>query len=47
MTRLAPTEMSLWLQQYKDSHTDLLDQDPQFRQWLDEEYLPIGGGWQY
>jgi hypothetical protein len=39
--------MSLWLEQYKESHADLLEQDPQFRLWLDDEYVPIGGGWQY
>jgi hypothetical protein len=37
----------LWLQDYKESHRDLLASDPDFARWLDEEYLPIAGGWMY
>jgi hypothetical protein len=47
MSRLASPEVHRWLQEYRDTHADLLDQDPEFQRWLDEEYVPIGGGWQY
>jgi hypothetical protein len=32
---------------YKLRHRDLLDQDPAFARWLEEEYVPIAGGWMY
>jgi hypothetical protein len=36
-----------WLASYKDANRDLLINDPEFAHWLDEEYVPIAGGWQY
>jgi hypothetical protein len=36
-----------WLERYKASHQQLLDADPDFARWLEEEYLPIAGGWMY
>jgi len=40
-------EINRWLEDYKNSNAALLDSNPEFRRWLDEEYVPIGGGWQY
>jgi hypothetical protein len=36
-----------WLAGYKDAHRDLLIDDSEFARWLDEEYIPLAGGWQY
>ena len=36
-----------WLEEYKHANVGLLQADPQFRQWLDEEYVPLQGAWQY
>lgn len=36
-----------WLASYKDASRDLLRSDPEFAHWLDTEYVPIAGGWQY
>jgi hypothetical protein len=43
------SEMSLdrWLASYKDTYRNLLINDPEFARWLDKEYVPIAGGWQY
>lgn len=35
-----------WLERYKSKNPHLLD-DPEFANWLEEEYVPIAGGWQY
>ena len=32
---------------YKLRHQELLAADPDFREWLEKEYVPITGGWQY
>jgi hypothetical protein len=32
---------------YKRSHHELLANNPDFREWLENEYVPIVGGWQY
>jgi len=32
---------------YKLAHQELLADDPDFREWLEKEYVPIAGGWQY
>lgn len=32
---------------YKHSHQELLAGNPDFREWLEKEYVPIAGGWQY
>jgi hypothetical protein len=32
---------------YKLSHQELLAENPDFREWLEREYKPIAGGWQY
>jgi|GEM_PF-6540925 len=36
-----------WLASYKDASRDLLLSDPEFAHWLDQDYVPIAGGWQY
>ena len=38
---------SAWLERYKQAHAALLDRDPAFGRWLDEEYVPLAGGWHY
>ncbi len=32
---------------YKLTHSQLLADNPDFREWLENEYVPIAGGWQY
>ena len=32
---------------YKDVHAETLIQDPEFARWLENEYVPIAGAWQY
>jgi len=32
---------------YKFTHQELLSANPDFRGWLEKEYVPITGGWQY
>lgn len=32
---------------YKASQRGLLDADPEFAAWLETEYVPIAGAWQY
>ena len=32
---------------YKFTHPELLAANPDFRDWLENEYVPIVGGWQY
>jgi hypothetical protein len=36
-----------WIESYKAANAAVLDADPEFRQWLEEDYSPIWGGWQY
>ena len=36
-----------WLSAYKAANADRLSSDPEFAHWLDTEYVPIAGGWQY
>jgi hypothetical protein len=36
-----------WLEQYKRDHAGLIQRDPTFGQWLEEEYVPLVGGWLY
>jgi hypothetical protein len=39
--------ISSWLENYKQGHAALLHKDPEFARWLDEEYRPLAGRWQY
>jgi hypothetical protein len=36
-----------WLEVYRASQRELLGSDPDFARWLDEEYVPVAGGWMY
>lgn len=36
-----------WLDSYKDTNHELLSRDPEFARWLEQDYVPIAGGWQY
>jgi hypothetical protein len=36
-----------WLEAYRGSQQELLRGDPEFARWLDEEYVPVAGGWMY
>ena len=47
MHAYADSAVHRWLRTYKKTHQDLLSADPNFARWLDEEYVPIAGGWQY
>lgn len=43
----SPLDACRWIDEYREANQALLNADPEFRHWLDEEYIPIGGGWQY
>jgi hypothetical protein len=47
MFRCTSIDVNHWLEDYKDANADLLGADPEFCRWLEEEYVPIAGGWQY
>jgi hypothetical protein len=32
---------------YKIANRNLLAENPEFHEWLEKEYVPITGGWQY
>jgi hypothetical protein len=36
-----------WITDYKERHREVLQQKPEFAHWLEEEYVPLAGGWQY
>ncbi len=36
-----------WLAEYKRENAAALEADPAFAAWLDREFVPIAGGWQY
>lgn len=42
-----PRSFHHWLQTYKADNVALLESDPEFDRWLEKEYVPISGGWQY
>ena len=48
MSGLVKVENSLvnWLESYEAAHPEYLS-DPDFAAWLQTEYIPIAGGWQY
>ena len=39
--------MVQWLSAYKNEHHALLEADPAFQHWLETEYVPLAGAWQY
>lgn len=42
-----PVQRESMVDAYKRSHQELLASNPEFREWLEREYVPITGGWQY
>jgi hypothetical protein len=36
-----------WLESYRAANAELLKHEPDFAHWLQTEYIPIAGGWQY
>jgi hypothetical protein len=40
-------DLSQWLATYKAEHDTLLEEDAEFAQWLETEYVILAGGWQY
>jgi hypothetical protein len=36
-----------WLSEYKAANRERLRQLPDFANWLESDYVPIVGGWQY
>lgn len=36
-----------FVRRYAEANPDLLAADPDFATWLETEYRPIEGGWQY
>ena len=39
--------LKTWLSTYKHEHRELLQNDSEFARWLEDEYVPLAGGWQY
>ena len=46
---LTPADVATerWMLQYQDANHDLLRANTEFARWLEEEYVPIAGGWMY
>jgi hypothetical protein len=36
-----------WLAEYKRENEAEILADPEFAAWLENEYVPLAGGWQY
>ena len=47
MSETALVAIQAWIDDYKSANSALLDGDPEFSRWLDEDYIPMGGAWQY
>jgi hypothetical protein len=47
MAMLTSVHLDSWLATYKRDNAALLERDPEFARWLQDEYVPIAGGWQY
>jgi hypothetical protein len=45
--RSATTGVEAWKARYRDQHRTLLAEHPEFAAWLEDEYVPLAGGWQY
>jgi hypothetical protein len=39
--------VSSWLARYKEANRDEVAGDEEFARWLEEEYVPLAGGWHY
>jgi hypothetical protein len=46
-TMVSRLGLESWLDAYEASHRELLCSDPEFARWLEEEYVPVAGGWMY
>lgn len=44
---IAVIDQSDWLAAYKANNAERLKGVPDFAEWLETEYVPIAGGWQY
>jgi hypothetical protein len=47
MSRPASPAAHEWINDYLQANAALLEAEPEFRRWLEEDYAPIAGGWQY
>jgi len=47
MSTLTPAHLQSWLADYKRDKAALLERDPEFARWLQDDYVPLAGGWQY
>lgn len=48
MPNRSPVNVDIdWLSAYKAANADRLRREPEFAHWLDTEFVPIAGGWQY
>ena len=47
MVQASTIEFQRWFEDYKHANAGLLDSNPEFNRWLELEYVPIAGGWQY
>ena len=36
-----------WMAAYRAANADRLNTDTEFARWLESDYVPIAGGWQY
>jgi hypothetical protein len=45
--RAEPASPAAIVSRYRTNHQDLIDRHPEFAAWLEDEYVPIAGGWQY
>jgi hypothetical protein len=36
-----------WLAHYLDANRGMIADDRDFARWLEEEYVPLAGGWHY
>lgn len=39
--------LALTLGSYKSVHRTELEDDPAFAEWLENDYVPLAGGWHY
>jgi hypothetical protein len=42
-----PSTLARTLSAYKRAHAAELEDDPAFAAWLEDEYVPLVGGWHY
>ena len=44
---ISATGQDNWLATYKTNNAERLKSVPDFAVWLETQYIPIAGGWQY